>query len=172
MKDSLSCRSSTDMKLNTLVFLIDRNAGKILLGMKKRGFGAGKLNGYGGKLKEGESVTVAAVREVKEEAEVDIAEKDLVKAAEIFFYFNEHPDWNIHCFVFLIYRRKGEPKETGEMAPEWFDLDAIPYEKTWSDDIYWLPKALAGDTLTAEFHFTGEGESFSEYAIRGVKKLQ
>ena len=159
------------MKLNTLVFLIDRGAGKILLGMKKRGFGAGKLNGYGGKLKKGESVAAAAVREVREEAEVDIAERDLVKVAEIFFYFEEHSDWNIHCFVFLVYRWKWEPKETEEMTPEWFDLNAIPYEKTWSDDKYWLPKVLAGDTLTAEFHFSGTGESFTEYKISGVKRV-
>ncbi|OGG48199.1 hypothetical protein A3D66_00190 [Candidatus Kaiserbacteria bacterium RIFCSPHIGHO2_02_FULL_50_9] len=159
------------MRQNTLIFLIDQEENEILLGMKKRGFGAGKLNGYGGKVNKGETITASAVREVMEEAEVEVAEKDLVKAAEILFYFNEHPDWNVHCFVYLCYHWRGEPKETEEMAPEWHDLEAIPYDKTWSDDQYWLPKVLAGDFLTAEFHFNGKGESFSEYTIHGVKKL-
>ena len=35
-------------KLLTLVFL--RDGSKVLLGMKKRGFGAGKWNGFGGKV--------------------------------------------------------------------------------------------------------------------------
>ena len=36
-------------KLLTLVFL--RNGSKVLLGMKKRGFGVGKWNGFGGKVR-------------------------------------------------------------------------------------------------------------------------
>ena len=159
------------MRLNTLVFLIDRGNKEILLAMKKRGFGAGKLNGLGGKVAEGESIPAAAVREVKEEAQVTVEEKDLVKVAQIFFYFKEHPDWNIDCRVFFAEHFKGEPTETEEMAPEWFDFEAIPYERMWTDDKYWLPRVLAGEYLTAEFHFNGTGESFSEYKIHGVKAV-
>jgi len=35
--------------------------------MKKRGFGVGKWNGYGGKLEEGESIERCATRELEEE---------------------------------------------------------------------------------------------------------
>ena len=52
-------------KFYTLMFLI--NEGKILLGMKKRGFGAGKYNGFGGKVEAGETIAQAAVRETIEE---------------------------------------------------------------------------------------------------------
>jgi 8-oxo-dGTP diphosphatase / 2-hydroxy-dATP diphosphatase len=38
------------------------NHREILLGMKKRGFGAGKWNGFGGKLEENESNEDAAKR--------------------------------------------------------------------------------------------------------------
>jgi len=24
------------------------------------------------------------------------------------------------------------------MRPEWFDMDRIPYEKLWPDDVFWL----------------------------------
>jgi 8-oxo-dGTP pyrophosphatase MutT (NUDIX family) len=42
--------------------------GEVLLGMKKRGFGVGKFNGFGGKVESGESVPDAAVRELREES--------------------------------------------------------------------------------------------------------
>jgi 8-oxo-dGTP diphosphatase/2-hydroxy-dATP diphosphatase len=35
---------------------------EILLGLKKRGFGEGKWNGFGGKIESGESVIQAAIR--------------------------------------------------------------------------------------------------------------
>jgi 8-oxo-dGTP diphosphatase/2-hydroxy-dATP diphosphatase len=50
----------TQNKLYTLAFVLD--AGKILLGMKKRGFGVGRWNGFGGKVDPGESIEGAAKR--------------------------------------------------------------------------------------------------------------
>lgn len=47
-------------KLFTLIIV--RNEDEILLGFKKRGFGVGKWNGFGGKVETGESITDAAVR--------------------------------------------------------------------------------------------------------------
>lgn len=47
-------------KLLTLVLVVQ--PGKVLLGMKKRGFGAGKWNGFGGKVEPGESIEEAAKR--------------------------------------------------------------------------------------------------------------
>lgn len=49
---------------SSLVML--RNNGSILLGMKKRGFGKGKWNGFGGKVQNGETMLECAKRhEVK-----------------------------------------------------------------------------------------------------------
>ena len=53
------------MRHTTLMLL--KKDGKLLLGLKKRGFGLGKINGIGGKVEEGESVEAAAVRETFEE---------------------------------------------------------------------------------------------------------
>ena len=47
-------------KLYTLVFV--HTSSKILLGMKKRGFGVGRWNGFGGKVHVGESIEAAASR--------------------------------------------------------------------------------------------------------------
>lgn len=50
----------TARKIFSLVFV--RNASQILLGMKKRGFGQGKWNGFGGKIEQGETIAEGAVR--------------------------------------------------------------------------------------------------------------
>ena len=47
-------------KLLTLVFL--RESQNILLGMKKRGFGSGMWNGFGGKVEKGETCLEGAKR--------------------------------------------------------------------------------------------------------------
>ena len=47
-------------KVLTLAFL--RRSGEILLGFKKRGFGAGRWNGFGGKVEPGETIEQGARR--------------------------------------------------------------------------------------------------------------
>lgn len=42
--------------------LVRSGAGEILLGLKKRGFGEGKWNGFGGKVEPGETIPQAAAR--------------------------------------------------------------------------------------------------------------
>lgn len=51
---------SASRKILTLVMVRKTNA--ILLGLKKRGFGKGKWNGFGGKVEENETVAEGAVR--------------------------------------------------------------------------------------------------------------
>ena len=59
------------MKIVTLCLLI--SDGQVLLGMKKKSFGAGKWNGFGGKVEEGETVEAAAIREMEEESGILIS---------------------------------------------------------------------------------------------------
>lgn len=47
-------------KLLTLLFVL--TPGKVLLGMKKRGFGKGRWNGFGGKVQPGETIEDGAIR--------------------------------------------------------------------------------------------------------------
>lgn len=53
---------------HTLVFLL--NSSEVLLGLKRRGFGAGMYNGLGGKVGAGETVRECALRECLEEANI------------------------------------------------------------------------------------------------------
>ena len=53
---------ASNNKQLTLVFVIEKS--RILLGFKKRGFGVGRWNGFGGKVEERETIEEAAKRHV------------------------------------------------------------------------------------------------------------
>jgi 8-oxo-dGTP diphosphatase / 2-hydroxy-dATP diphosphatase len=53
---------SLNRRLYSLVFVRDFDNNKILLGLKKRGFGKGKWNGFGGKLEKDENIIECAKR--------------------------------------------------------------------------------------------------------------
>ena len=122
---------------------------KVLLIHKKRGLGAGKINGPGGKLEDGESAAEGAVREVEEE--LCIVPRDPEEMGTLHFAFRD--GLHIHCMVFRATEYDGEPAETDEAIPEWFDFDAVPYDRMWADDIHWLPGMLAGKKFSAWFDF-------------------
>ncbi len=135
-------------KLFTLCMI--HQDGRILLGMKKKGFGAGRWNGFGGKVEPGEEIIAAATREVREEAGVDPL--DIQKAGILEFEFQNDPKvMEVHIFSAKKYA--GEPVESDEMRPEWFDIDKIPYNQMWSDDQYWLPMVLQGKKFKGRFLF-------------------
>jgi 8-oxo-dGTP diphosphatase/2-hydroxy-dATP diphosphatase len=48
-------------KVFTLALIFREDFSQVLLGMKKRGFGEGKWNGFGGKLDLGETIEQAAL---------------------------------------------------------------------------------------------------------------
>lgn len=133
-----------------LVFVI--RDGRILLIRKKRGLGAGKINGPGGKLELGETALEAAVRETEEE--LRIVPKDLVEAGELFFDFAD--GLKLHCFVFRGTEFEGIPTETDEAFPEWYSLDSIPYDQMWPDDIDWLPLVINSRNFRGWYRFSGE----------------
>lgn len=139
----------------TLIYCLRED--DVLLGLKKRGFGEGKWNGYGGKRHDAETVEEAAVRELREEAGIEAAGEDLQKIAEIEFFFADEPGWDQRVHVFLLHAWRGEPQETEEMRPQWFRIDALPLERMWIDDQYWLPRALNGERLRCSFTFGDKG---------------
>jgi 8-oxo-dGTP pyrophosphatase MutT (NUDIX family) len=132
--------------LRTLVFVIDKD--RILLGRKKRGFGAGKINGFGGKLQPGETLEAAAARELTEEAH--ITAEALEHRGTLSFTFANGLD-PLQVEVFVASAWQGEAQETEEMAPAWFPLDSIPYSEMWVDDPHWLPLLLADQHFIGQF---------------------
>jgi 8-oxo-dGTP diphosphatase / 2-hydroxy-dATP diphosphatase len=139
--------------LLTLVIVHKNN--KVLLGMKKRGFGAGKYNGFGGKLLPGENLIDCAQRELREEAGIEAEE--IEELGRLVFKFQKDPEiLDVH--VFKVRRFSGKPIETEEMAPRWFDTNELPYSEMWPDDQYWLPLFLKNKLFKGYFEFDNESK--------------
>jgi 8-oxo-dGTP diphosphatase len=131
----------------TLLFVV--NDGHILLIRKKRGLGAGKINGPGGNIDPGETALHTAIREVQEE--VKVTPRGIEKHGELLFQFVD--GLSIHCHVFKATGCEGEPQETPEAIPMWTPVGEIPFDEMWEDDSIWLPLVLEGKKFTGRFLF-------------------
>ena len=122
---------------------------RILLIRKKRGIGAGKINGPGGRLEPGETLEECAIREVEEE--LCVTPIGVVAMGEQRFQFLD--GYAIHVHVYLASGCSGEARETDEALPLWTPIDQIPYDEMWEDDILWLPRVLDGIHCSGRYVF-------------------
>lgn len=131
----------------TLLFCIDGE--QVLLIHKKRGLGAGKINGPGGKLEPDESLADCARRETLEETGINAS--DAVAVGTLCFTFSDGLRLRVHPFVSKTFC--GALQETDEAIPFWQDITTIPFDAMWADDSLWLPHVLAGGQAFGHFHF-------------------
>jgi 8-oxo-dGTP diphosphatase len=134
----------------TLLFVI--RDGRILLIRKKRGLGAGKINGPGGRIQPGETAQDCAIREVREE--LCITARNARFAGTLRFQFLD--GYSIQAEVFTSDGFDGTPTETDEAVPLWFPVDRLPYDEMWPDDRLWMPLMFAGRAFRGRFVFDGD----------------
>ncbi|GAB1599171.1 7,8-dihydro-8-oxoguanine triphosphatase-like, partial [Argonauta hians] len=153
-------------KILTLVLI--REPSRVLLGMKKRGFGKGNWNGFGGKVNVGkETIEEGAKRELLEEC--GLVANYLTKIGRLDFEFLGNPEiMEVHVFKTDSY--EGVPEESEEMRPCWFDIEKIPYDQMWPDDKYWFPLFLKGSCFQGCFTFEGFNKIISQ-SLKEVTKL-
>lgn len=149
---------------NVLTLCLVHQHPRILLGMKKRGFGEGRWNGFGGKVEAGESIKAAAHRELKEECGI---EADVLERAGVLEFAWEGKPEKLEVHVFRVTSFAGEPAETEEMRPQWFYMDEIPFGQMWSDDIHWFPYFLSGRSFEGRFVFN-EADRLLEGEVKEV----
>lgn len=124
--------------------------GRVLLGMKKRGFGEGRWNGFGGKLEEGESIEAALIREMEEE--VGLTPTAYSKVGILTFSFESEPKV-LEVHIFRVDAYEGEPTESEEMQPRWFSFAEVPFDRMWADDSHWFPYLQSGECFEGAFLF-------------------
>ncbi|KAI0765266.1 NUDIX hydrolase domain-like protein, partial [Fomes fomentarius] len=165
------------VKLYTNAFVI-LNDEKVLLGFKKRGFGKGLWNGFGGKVDPGETPLQAAIRELEEEAGVQAP----LEHCGVLFFVVDGAEAAFHIDVFRADMYSGTVAETDEMRPEWFSvqrellpptdpftsadhtpiapsgvaLPYIPLKQMWADDEFWMPLMFAMRFFVGRADFTNE----------------
>lgn len=152
-------------KLQTLCIIHQHP--KILLGMKKRGFGTGKWNGFGGKVSAAETVEDAAKREIHEEAGIEVRNLDRVGILDFEFKGNLEI---LQTHIFRSDNFWGEPTESEEMKPRWFPVNEIPFKEMWPDDIHWMPLLLNGKKFKGRFLF-GESDVILEQELVEIKEI-
>jgi 8-oxo-dGTP diphosphatase len=162
---------------------------RILLGFKRRGFGQGKWNGFGGKVEDGEQIREAALRELYEEAGVycvgdghQASSRCTLQpsqgqsfrwAGRLFFSFEEEtfPNMIVDLFSGMICACR-QPRASEEMEPHWFPCSQIPYELMWPDDAVWLPRLIEQDrartpsVLEAHFHYDAAAEKIHSERVQ------
>ncbi len=147
----------------TLLFI--RRDDQILLIRKKRGLGAGKINGPGGRIDPGETPEQCAIREVQEE--LLVTPTGVRPGGELLFQFAD--GYSLHGYVFTATDCTGTPTETDEAEPRWTPENAIPYREMWSDDRIWLPFLLIGHHFTGRFLF--DGDAMLGYEVEATPPL-
>jgi len=157
----------------TLILPLDIDAStntvkRVLLGYKKRGFGQGKWNGFGGKLEAGETVAQAALRELQEESGLTGTLEDLTyRGYNDFEFEGERKVLQVFVYEIATSACTGTPTESDEMRPQWFDVADLPFGSMWVDDAIWLPLLLAHRTNAA-----GQQRTFvGEYVFRGHETI-
>jgi 8-oxo-dGTP diphosphatase/2-hydroxy-dATP diphosphatase len=140
----------------------------LLLGMKERGFGVGKWNGFGGKLKLFETYEAAASRELLEEAGVIALSMRKMGILEFEFRGQDEP---LEVHVFRVDEFSGEPRASEEMTPQWFHKNEIPYRHMWLDDQFWLPLLLLEKRFKGSFVFNEGGMEILEMRLETAEYL-
>lgn len=148
-------------KYCTLLFL--RRENQVLLAIKKRGFGANLFNGVGGKIDPGEEIEHALVRECQEE--ISVTPLGYHKVGEHDFLMDKDTDqpWHMYVHVYVATSWEGEPRESEEMRPQWFNIDQVPYEQMWQDDPFWLPQVLNGQFVVGNYSFSHDNTLLSHH---------
>lgn len=141
----------------TLAFVL--RGDEILLIRKKRGLGAGKINGPGGRLDPGEGPMECAIREVREE--LHVTPRELEHGGTLLFQFVD--GYALHVEVFRARSHDGVARETDEAIPLWTKVDAIPFGEMWADDHLWVPHLLAGTSFYGRFLF--DGDAMLDYTL-------
>ena len=160
------------MKDATICFVVQGHPPqKILLGLKKGGFGEGKYDGFGGKIEAGETPLRAAIRELEEESGLQAAPEGMRYMAHLVFVFPAKPEWSQVVHAFVTTQWSGTPAESDEMVPTWFDLQDIPYPRMWDDSAYWVARVLSGGRLRGRIVFRPDNATVGHVVIEPLDEL-
>ncbi|GAA1498889.1 8-oxo-dGTP diphosphatase [Paeniglutamicibacter kerguelensis] len=140
------------------------NGAQVLLGLKRHGFGAGRVVAPGGKIEPGEAPAEAAARELREETAVMTDSDSLEPAARVYFRFPYAPATDMDCTVFLARDFTGPAKATDELEPAWYPLGHLPLERMWDDSALWLGLLLSGERFDAVVVLAEDNESVARFS--------
>lgn len=164
----MSAMLSQVTKPMSLVFLLRGDPagdGEVLLGLKRRGFGTGRIVGIGGHVEPGESDLDAAVRETFEETGLTVIPTELYDAGRIIFRFPSAPESDMSVALYRATRWTGEIVASDELDPQWHPIAALPTREMWDDSRIWLPHVLRGERIEADITYDAAGALVADLAL-------
>jgi 8-oxo-dGTP diphosphatase len=123
----------------TLCFVTHGDEVLLLLGGPTKRLWAGLYNGLGGHVEPGEDIYSSAIREVKEEAGLDVRD---IRLRCVVHADAGDPAVGILFFVFTAVSEDKHVQPSDEGALEWAPIDALPVERLVEDLPVLLPKIL------------------------------
>jgi 8-oxo-dGTP diphosphatase len=143
---------------------------KVLLGLRKKvslGLGLNLIAGIGGKVGDdvqyaNETNDEALIREFNEEICVKPLEYKVT--GRVRFIWVGRPQRNQDVTIYKITKWEGEPQETEAIKPSWFDIQSLPGEQMWKDNLIWVPQVLNDINVDAVFVY-GEDEQLIDVTI-------
>ena len=131
------------------------------------GLGQDLVSGIGGKVGDQEAFKnethdEALLREVKEE--IGITPTMYRKVGRVRFIWATKPTWNMDVTIYIVDWWSGDPVESEVAKPIWHKVSELPKEKMWEDNLYWVPKILAGEIVDAVFLY-GEDKKLAEHTF-------
>lgn len=131
-------------ELTTLGYIVDASRTKVLLVhrvARDDDEQLGKYNGLGGKVERGEDIAQAMIREIREEASIEVTDLEL-RGTVAWPGFNGR---DVFGFVFLITGWMGEiPEANEEGTLAWHDIATMMELPMWDGDRHFLPLVFDG----------------------------
>jgi 8-oxo-dGTP diphosphatase len=147
------------------MIVVDREAQRILLGLHTAGPWQGAYTGFLDEVGPAEDPAAAAIRITREKAGIIVPPGE----HRATFQFNSEAWVNAREFEFLVESHSGRPQESSTVRPEWFALNAIPYERMPADDALWYPPFLAGKRMRGHFDFAPDGKTLLRHQVEEIE---
>lgn len=81
------------------------------------------------------------------------------------FAFPARPEWDMGLEVFTGSDCCGDLTASTELAPWWCAVDALPLNRMWDDDRYWLRRVLAGEQLRGRFSYAPDNATVASASL-------
>jgi 8-oxo-dGTP diphosphatase len=133
--------------VGTLGYILSPDGGHVLMvhrTARQNDDQLGKYNGLGGKMTPTEDVATCMIREIREEAGIDVTEMRLRGTINWTNFGPKGEDWM--GFIFLVTAFAGTPNEKSPEGPlTWVERDRLSELPMWEGDRHFLPLVFDND---------------------------